>query len=408
MPKSKRVKLNIDEKLHEDNGVSGPSIDKINPTKPNEHSDQLYDDYDYYNQYHEDEVGDEDQEYEAEEGFYDEYEVEMDQFPVGYSVELFNEMDFGLNDNQQPSEQLARGGLGSQALPVSDQLRADWDGNPIDGAEYLFTVRFAKKIPRVIIKEKPQEKPFLKQSRLIKSIIKSVEPDSGLSDLDYSRPSQAWRTQFLNHFISMRKSLNNHEPYHWELDEDYQRIPSANDRSNWKIFISGKKLLSDNNQFSSPKKPLPIFLKALEHSSVVAILSHYQSWISERISILIELVGQRSAQLEEKRDDDVPKNLVLISNHDGSWLLGLLLVLDELLTSDEIFNLRELARVCKSVVMISVNELRHQKETSEKDSKLLKIKFNDKISTTKHELAIGWMVLIIIVDFWGQKDLWQA
>lgn len=37
-------------------------------------------------------------------------------------------------------EEAPRGGLGSQVLPVAD-LGEDFDGQPVDGSEYLFMVR---------------------------------------------------------------------------------------------------------------------------------------------------------------------------------------------------------------------------------------------------------------------------
>lgn len=63
-------------------------------------------------------------------------------FPIGYTIQFspppLHEEERGENVDAP------RGGLGSQALPVPTSMRADWDGIPTDGAEYLFTVRLVR------------------------------------------------------------------------------------------------------------------------------------------------------------------------------------------------------------------------------------------------------------------------
>lgn len=51
-------------------------------------------------------------------------------------------MDFAAVQREREPDpaEVARGGLGSQCFPVAE-LGADWDGEPEDGMEYLFTVR---------------------------------------------------------------------------------------------------------------------------------------------------------------------------------------------------------------------------------------------------------------------------
>jgi hypothetical protein len=71
--------------------------------------------------------------------------AEEEHFPIGYTIEFLAE-DREAPKEDGDAEQAPRGGLGSQALPVSDTLRADWDGVPTDGAEYLFTVRFVTRL----------------------------------------------------------------------------------------------------------------------------------------------------------------------------------------------------------------------------------------------------------------------
>jgi len=297
---------------------------------------------------------------------------EEPEIAIGYTIDFCAEEGDSLEDEGPTGQEAPRGGLGSQALPVCDTLRADWDGVPADGAEYLFTVRReARARPRVVAKHNPFESaPALASARRTPISAPATPVDS-------------WRKRFIQRFSNMRQSFQVLDPLHWHLDQSFRSPPPDNDLSNWKIFIAGKP--SSPVDFP-PRQPIPLFLKALEQTTVIAVLSHYQAWIQERIGALARMVERG----EEEEGVGTPEEMVLLSASDGAWLLGLLAVLDSVLTSEDVFKLRQLARTCKHVVRISnaALQLHHHPDALQ-------------------EAAPAWMVLAAVADVWGQKDLWD-
>ncbi|KAH9466939.1 hypothetical protein MJO28_000476 [Puccinia striiformis f. sp. tritici] len=308
----------------------------------------------------------------------DEDDDEQEIFPIGYTIE-FSAEDRDPEEEDHDAGQVARGGLGSQALPVSNTLRADWDGIPTDGAEYLFTVRReARARPRIVAKENPYKLPH----RFI--------PQTAQVDCTKLGPRDSWRKTFNDRFTNMRQSIQVQDPWHWDLAEEFRHPPPDNDESNWKIFISGKKT---NLKDFPPREPIPLFLKALEQATVIAVISHYQTWIQERINALATLI-QKSNETEllsdTEEDSSESEEVVLLSPSDGAWLLGLLSVLDTVLTSEDVYKLRELARTCKHVVRITDAALEVAQDSS-----------------AEQEAGVAWMVIAAVADVWGQKDLWD-
>ncbi|KNZ53319.1 hypothetical protein VP01_327g3 [Puccinia sorghi] len=326
-----------------------------------------------------------------------------EQFPIGYTIDFGAESeDFWEHSGEGGAgHDVPRGGLGSQALPVSDSLRADWDGIPADGAEYLFTSRSlslslsqqelwfscrreARARPRVVAKHNP-----------FKSSSSSRPSSVRLSPITIpSTPYDSWRKRFIERFTNMRQSFQALDPLHWQLDDLFRRPPPDNDLSNWKIFIAGKK--NSPLEFP-PRQPIPLFLKALEQTTVIAVLSHYQVWIQERIGALARMVELGEGREEERggvggAEAGEVQEIVLLSPSDGAWLLGLLAVLDSVLTSEDVFKLRQLARTCKHVVRISNAAMQLQHHYSD---------------DALQEAAPAWMVIAAVADVWGQKDLWN-
>ncbi|PLW15073.1 hypothetical protein PCANC_13065 [Puccinia coronata f. sp. avenae] len=304
----------------------------------------------------------------------------VEEFPIGYTIDFCAEDRDAFSDDAETG-QAPRGGLGSQALPVSESLRDDWDGVPTDGAEYLFTVRReARARPRVVAKENP-----FKLSR------PSLPPPTRLPSKKLSNPDDRWRKKFIDRFTNMRQSIQIQDPSHWDLDLQFRTPPPDNDESNWKIFIAGKK---SNLVDFPPRVPVPLFLKALDQTTVIAVLSHYQTWIQERIGSLAKIVEESTPNESDDMDADdanePSQEVILLSPSDGAWLLGLLSVLDSVLTSEDVFKLRQLARTCKHVVQITRAALQFEQDCS-----------------AEHEAGVAWMVIAAVADVWGQKDLWD-
>ncbi|MBW0510432.1 hypothetical protein O181_050147 [Austropuccinia psidii MF-1] len=320
---------------------------------------------------------------ENDDGYFESSYSENPYFPIGYTIQ-FSPEPFHQDVDLPGSSQAARGGLGSQALPVALELSQDHDGVPLDGSEYLLLVRQeAQARPRVMTHANPYA---LRKSSETSKLLQSRPAPTQIS------PSKTWRDQFILRFNNIRKSIQSQEPWHWDLDENYRQIPANNDQSNWKIFIHGKKL---NLTEYPPKPPIPLFLKALEQPTIIAILSHYQTWIQEKVHLLVALVEKNALEnnsaLNSKPDSPtIPQDITLLSAHDGAWLMGLLSVLDTVLTAEDVFKLRELARTCKQVAKIAEAAL----------------KLGDDPSATQ-EAAIAWMAVTGIADVWGQKDIWD-
>lgn len=104
------------------------------------------------------------------------------------------------------------------------------------------------------------------------------------------------------------------------------------------------------------------------------------------------LIEQHAKPTPAHPDEDGAHEITLLSAHDGAWLLGLLSILDSVLTSEDIYKLRALARVCKRVAQIA--DAASKQANSTEDS-------------SHQEAAAGWMVVAAIADVWGQKDLWE-
>lgn len=252
-----------------------------------------------------------------------------------------------------------------------------------------FGLQEAESRPRVVAKENPYAvKP---SSRKARSTTPSVTPGSS-SSVDV-----AWRAQFAFRFNNMRKSLQEQDPDNWTMDSTYLNTPPANDESNWRIFIFGKKVVPSSGdqtlvEYVGAKQPIPTFLKALDQVTVIAILTHYTSWIEERLDSLMALIEDHTETPANDSEADTAHEITLLSAHDGSWLLGLLSILDSVLTAQDIYRLRALARACKRVAQIA--DAASKQAGSQDDS-------------SHQEAAAGWMVVAAIADVWGQKDLWD-
>lgn len=83
----------------------------------------------------------------------------------------------------------------------------------------------------------------------------------------------------------------------------------------------------------------------------------------------------------------------LIGPLDAQWLFALLSVLDAFLSTGEISTLRDLARTCLDIADITKEwELKHSMEREE----------------WKECTAACWMVVSIVWEVWGQRDLWDG
>ncbi|KAI0368051.1 hypothetical protein BV20DRAFT_969629 [Pilatotrama ljubarskyi] len=141
------------------------------------------------------------------------------------------------SDDEEPT-------LGRQVLPVAN-LPDTFDGVPVDGLQYLFTVRRdARLLPHVTRVVNPYELPE----------VPPAAPLPGPSEPRIRRdllPSEEWRETFLRRFKNFRKNsvqptIHVHIP-----DSSSKLMPDKKERDLWWAFLSGR----PESEWNPPKKP---------------------------------------------------------------------------------------------------------------------------------------------------------
>ncbi|KAG8968114.1 hypothetical protein FRC03_008674 [Tulasnella sp. 419] len=117
--------------------------------------------------------------------------------------------------------------FGAQVLPVAD-LPNDFSGEPMDGMQYLFTVRRdAMSLPLVTRAENPYENP-------------AAEPELRKDTQQLTRmpiPSDEWKHKFEERFISLRQNV---KAAIETVPRYHGTYPSTKDREGWWKFINGR------------------------------------------------------------------------------------------------------------------------------------------------------------------------
>ncbi|KAG0709817.1 survival motor neuron interacting protein 1-domain-containing protein [Suillus ampliporus] len=133
--------------------------------------------------------------------------------------------------------------FGKQTLPVAN-LPMDFDREPEDGMEYLFTVRRdARQLPHVTRVANPYELP------------EPVQPLDLAQPAVCTRtnlPSELWRSTFLTHFRNLRKNIAQ-PTIHVHIDPhgSHKAMPDKKERDLWWTFLAG----SPESDWNPPKKP---------------------------------------------------------------------------------------------------------------------------------------------------------
>ncbi|TDL29868.1 hypothetical protein BD410DRAFT_849973 [Rickenella mellea] len=328
--------------------------------------------------------------------------------------------------------------FGRQILPVA-RLPENFDREPEDGMQYLFTVRRdAKKLPLVTRVENPFSLPE-----------PSAEETASTSKLPHSSiPSKEWRSVFMNRFCNFRK--NSTQPTtHVQIPNGRKVMPERKERDNWWAFISGKPE-SDWNPPKKPKKfwperrnrgmrawsddpeetygetvvqetyrlndegevelavavdpaeslptpscspgpsvrkesehvefqgrhPTPSLLNAMDNRYCVHLLMYFNHWMDVHLN------------------QPHPRSSTFSSLH-GIWMFALLSRVDEQLSGDDMSQLRSLARSCMAWIkdLKATSGPAHSLASEDTDSPL--------------DEQACWIVVTVIADFWKQHDLWD-
>ncbi|TBU23505.1 hypothetical protein BD311DRAFT_703794 [Dichomitus squalens] len=140
--------------------------------------------------------------------------------------------------------------LGRQVLPVAN-LPDTFDGVPMDGFQYLFTVRRdARLLPHVTRVANPYELPDAPPPDVAATSGAGTgsvgEPSKG--DV---LPSEEWRETFLRRFKNFRKNsvqptIHIHIP-----DSSAKLMPDKKERDLWWAFLAGR----PESEWNPPKKP---------------------------------------------------------------------------------------------------------------------------------------------------------
>ncbi|TFK92826.1 hypothetical protein K466DRAFT_538980 [Polyporus arcularius HHB13444] len=142
--------------------------------------------------------------------------------------------DLDDSDEEEPT-------LGRQVLPVAN-LPDTFDGVPIDGFQYLFTVRRdSRRLPHVTRVANPYELPE----------VPAEVPVAGTSDSKAILPSEEWRETFLRRFKNFRKNSTQPTIHIHMPNSSSKMMPDRKERDLWWAFFAGR----PESEWNPPKKP---------------------------------------------------------------------------------------------------------------------------------------------------------
>ncbi|UZJ52603.1 hypothetical protein CBS101457_001923 [Exobasidium rhododendri] len=279
---------------------------------------------------------------------------------------------------------------GNQTLPVAD-LPPEFDGVPLDGAQYLAVVRQeSATVPNICYVANPYANVNVNSARSRQI----ADTDSSTSQI---MPSLEWRKVFLKRFENMRVTLSNRPRQ--MTPTSAENIPRGRNGKKWYVFLHGRNLaqeiLYDNEEeidengeiqegdthtergeikVCKCREPNEALLHRFSTSQILSLLGVLPYWFTQPHTSAADSQGQA------------------IDPFHSRWLFSLLAHLDDQLVGDDINVLRILARACLACIVQS----RFTKSVGEQEEG----------DTLRHELG-AWMIICAIAGVWGQHDLWE-
>lgn len=347
------------------------------------------------------------------------------------------------SDDDEPS-------FGKQTLPVAN-LPMDFDREPEDGLQYLFTVRRdARRLPHVTRVANPYELPEPVPPPDV------VQPDSSRSNL----PSELWRSTFLTHFRNLRKNIAQ-PTIHVHIDPHGSRkvMPDKKERDLWWTFLAG----SPESDWNPPKKTKKMSKKsrsskfeveydiidqqncpgthetwrinsdgdvelaednmadtlssaAQPHSGPMSAATEFRN--TSHLLTRLDLEQPCSPReitpsLLRKIDHNLSLHLLMYFAHwmnvhlqhpaestfailesHARWMFALLVKVEDFISADDMSQLRSLARACLELIV-----RRRKSEGAEVPDNLF---FKNSMTETS-----CWIIFTTVSGIWGQSDLWR-
>jgi len=307
-------------------------------------------------------------------------------------------------------EDAPRGGT-SQVLPV-EELPDGWNGEYDNGMQYLYHVRQqASTSPAVVRVDNPYASSAAPSTDNRNGSLLSEH----LSAHDYQKPSAETKTTFVEQFKALRQTIRNGDspPV---LDSWYYPIP-GDDEAQWRNYINGKKskgksaAISSTDDFNStegstpsinvqesglrlePKEPSPELLQTIPANLHITILMYLAQWLQERFSPpSTAFVPRRAVKTHPSVSAANSKPRLILPDLDSQWIFSLLSAIDNVLTSEDVSNLRDLGKTCLQAIKL-LPDLHKNAPEGKQD--------------LEDQLNGLWMIIGLVSDIWGQKDLWN-
>ncbi|KAI0065972.1 hypothetical protein BV25DRAFT_1880026 [Artomyces pyxidatus] len=292
-------------------------------------------------------------------------------------------------------------GLGlRQILPVAN-LPADFEGEPMDGLQYLFTVRRdARRLPHITRAANPYELLPPSSESVVEGDATPVEHEQSRPSL----PSDEWRAVFERRFRNFRSNTiqptigvqlppmpsaagsrkvipdkKNREAWWAFLEGEPEdvwnppRVPKQakfkggphrydtkttgmtdyEDRSSADISLGGQSAASRTaggpaeEQRKIPREPTPTMLHNIDHRISVHLLMYFTHWFNLHLESLATL----SSPTPPASGSQTAQRYAPTDVH-ARWIFALLSRVDTFCSADEVSGLRALAKACLALVRL--------------------------------------------------------
>jgi hypothetical protein len=313
-----------------------------------------------------------------------------------------------------------------QILPVAN-LPIDFDGEPTDGMQYLFTVRRdARRLPDIKHVDNPY--PHCPPQPAQSAIQPSSEPTQSV-EAPSPLPSKEWRSKFEHHFRNFRGNISQPTTHPQQAGPFQKMVPDKKSRDAWWAFLEGapesvwnssrpmkhgnergEQLHGATHQLTQkPRELSPTQLFRIDHRFSFQLIMYFTHWFNMYL---------QSLDAESNNDDDTTATHIPTDVH-MRWIFALLTRTDLLCSADEISSLRSLARACLALILV----VRRRKVGSPSPSP----NSDQADGTTETDTGVEthvtpldsgrdpktlsecsmWFIFCAVTSIWGQRDLWD-